>query len=40
MKLDEVARLAREDAAEALLLDEEARVVADKKPLEVLGSHF
>lgn len=40
MELDEVAGLAGEDAAETLLLDEEARVVADEKPLEILGSHF
>ena len=40
VQLDEVAGLAREDAAETLLLHDEARVVAHKKPLEVLGSHF
>lgn len=40
MELDEVTGLAGEDAADTLLLDDEAGVVADKKPLEVLGSHF
>jgi hypothetical protein len=40
VQLDEVAGLAREDAAKTLLLHDEARVVAHKKPLEVLGSHF
>lgn len=40
VELDEVTGLAGEDAADTLLLDDEAGVVADKKPLEVLGSHF
>lgn len=40
MELDEVAGLAGEGAAETLLLHDEAGVVADKKPLEILGSHF
>ena len=40
VELSQVGGLAREDAAEALLLDDEAGVGAGKKPLEVLGSHF
>jgi len=39
VELDEVAGLAGEDAAETLLLNDEARVVSDKKPLKILGSH-
>lgn len=40
MELGEIAGLAREDAAETLLLHNEAGVVANKKPLKILGSHF
>ena len=40
MELGKVAGLAGEDAAETLLLHDEARVGANEKPLEILGSHF